>query len=169
MRVVFYNNYRDGNGDFLLWMCVCVCVSFLFPQHATRNGMFALPANVNEINSVVCGNLSREVKSPSWGRCINDTGPSVYFVGVMQSHKHCVLHTSLIPAFCVCLVWVKKRELWGTRCSDRDRMCFMQSHKRCVLHTPPIPAFWVGVCGFVKLEWLPKSWWGLGQTSGLYN
>ncbi|CAI8039817.1 hypothetical protein GBAR_LOCUS22191, partial [Geodia barretti] len=44
--------------------------------------MFALPANVNEINSAVCGNLSREVKSPSCGRCINDTGPSVYSVGV---------------------------------------------------------------------------------------
>ena len=66
--------------------------------------MFVLPANVNEFNSVVCGNLSREVKSPSCGRCINDTEPSVYSVGVMQSREHCVLHTSPIPAFCVCLV-----------------------------------------------------------------
>ena len=67
---IFYSEY------------VCCVSPFLFPQHATSNGMFALPANVNEINSVVRGDLSREVKSPSCGRCINDTGPSVYSVGV---------------------------------------------------------------------------------------
>ena len=70
----FYDSKEDMVGTF--WC------PFLFPQHATSNGMFALPANVNELNSVVCGNLSREVKSPSCGRCINDTGPSVYSVGV---------------------------------------------------------------------------------------
>ena len=42
-------------GFFTLNVCVSL---FLFPQHATSNGMFALPANVNELNSVVCGNLS---------------------------------------------------------------------------------------------------------------
>ena len=36
--------------------------SFFFPAHATKNGMFTLPANVSELHSVVCGNLSREVK-----------------------------------------------------------------------------------------------------------
>ena len=40
-----------------------------------------LPAKVSELNSVVCGNLSREVKGPLCGRCTNNTGPSVYSVG----------------------------------------------------------------------------------------
>ena len=52
---------------------------FLF---ATKNGMFTLPANVSELNSVVCGALSREVKGPSCGRCTNGTGPSVYSNGI---------------------------------------------------------------------------------------
>ena len=56
--------------------------SFFFPAHATKNGMFTLPANVSELNNVVCGNLSREVKGPLCGRCTNGTGPSVYSIGI---------------------------------------------------------------------------------------
>ena len=54
---------------------------FLFPDDAIKDGTFPLPANVSELNSVVCGNLSREVKGPLCGRCTNNTGPSVYHVG----------------------------------------------------------------------------------------
>ena len=54
---------------------------FLFPDDAIRDGTFPLPPNVSELNSVVCGNLSREVKGPLCGRCTNNTGPSVYHVG----------------------------------------------------------------------------------------
>ena len=56
--------------------------SFFFPAHATKNGMFTLPENVSELNSVVCGNLSREVKGPLCGRCTNRTGPSVSSIGI---------------------------------------------------------------------------------------
>ena len=54
---------------------------FLFPDDAIRDGTFPLPANVSELNSVVCGNPSREVKGPLCGRCTNNTGPSIYSVG----------------------------------------------------------------------------------------
>ena len=43
--------------------------------------MFPLPANVSELNTVVCGNLTREVKGPLCGRCTGNTGPSIYSVG----------------------------------------------------------------------------------------
>ena len=71
---IFYNPKEDitrGSG-----------CSFFFPAHATKNGMFTLPANVSELNNVVCGNLSREVKGPLCGRCTNGTGPSVYSIGI---------------------------------------------------------------------------------------
>ena len=55
---------------------------FLFPKSAIENAKFVLPSNVSELNSVVCGNLSREVKGPLCGRCTNNTGPSIYSVGV---------------------------------------------------------------------------------------
>ena len=54
---------------------------FLFPDDTIRDGTFPLPPNVSELNSVVCGNLSREVKGPLCGRCTNNTGPSGYYVG----------------------------------------------------------------------------------------
>ena len=54
---------------------------FLFPDDIIKDGIFSLPPNVSELNSVVCGNLSREVKGPLCGRCTNNTGPSIYHVG----------------------------------------------------------------------------------------
>ena len=54
---------------------------FVFSTSATENGLFLLPPTVSELNSVVCGNMSREVKGPLCGRCTNNTGPSVYSVG----------------------------------------------------------------------------------------
>ena len=70
----FYNSEED-----IIWVSGC---PFVFPKRATENGMFVLPANVSELNSVVCGNLSREVKGPLCGRCTNNTGPSIYSVEV---------------------------------------------------------------------------------------
>ena len=74
---MFYNNKED-----ILTASRC---SFFLPESATNNGMFALPSNVSELNSVMCGNLSREVKPPLCGRCTNGTGPSIYSIG-----KKCV-------------------------------------------------------------------------------
>ena len=48
--------------------------------------MFSLPTIVSELNTVVCGNLSREVKGPLCGRCTNNTGPSIYSVGSRCVH-----------------------------------------------------------------------------------
>ena len=56
--------------------------SFYFPADVVKRGLFTLPANVSELNSVVCGGLSREVKPPLCGRCTNGTGPSVYSIGI---------------------------------------------------------------------------------------
>ena len=48
--------------------------------------MFPPPANVSELNTVVCGNLTREVKGPLCGRCTDNTGPSIYSVGSRCVH-----------------------------------------------------------------------------------
>ena len=70
----FYDSEKD-----IIWVYRC---PFSVPKRATKNGMFVLPSNASELNSVVCGNLSREVKGPLCGRCTNNTGPSIYSVGV---------------------------------------------------------------------------------------
>ena len=70
----FYDSEED-----IIWVSRC---PFSFPERATKNAMFVLPSNASELNSVVCGNLSREVKGPLCGRCTNNTGPSIYSVGV---------------------------------------------------------------------------------------
>ena len=55
---------------------------FLFPEKVLENNeWFALPKNVSDLNIVLCGQLRREVKGPVCGRCINNTGPSIYSVG----------------------------------------------------------------------------------------
>ena len=54
---------------------------FTFQEGSTRNCLFLLPSNVSDLNSVMCGNFSREVKGPMCGRCTNNTGPSIYSVG----------------------------------------------------------------------------------------
>ena len=67
-----------------------------------------LPANVSELNNVVCGNLSREVKGPLCGRCTNGTGPSVYSVG--SKCVHCspvnVLYYILLQYFPSTLIFL---------------------------------------------------------------
>ena len=63
----FHDSRENKTGVYLCY--------FLLPAE------LPLPAKVSELNSVVCGNFSREVKGPLCGRCINNTGPSVYSVG----------------------------------------------------------------------------------------
>ena len=59
---------------------------FIFPDDVLQDGMFPLPANVSDLNTVVCGNLTREVKDPLCGRCTANTGPSIYSVGSRCVH-----------------------------------------------------------------------------------
>ena len=71
---IFYNSEED-----IITVAGC---SFFLPDRVTKNGMFALPSNVSKLNSVMCGNLSRKVKTPLCGRCTNGTGPSIYSIGI---------------------------------------------------------------------------------------
>ena len=59
----------------------CGWCPFVLPDHVIEKGQFRLPTNVSELNSVLCGNLIRQVKGPMCGRCTNNTGPSIYSVG----------------------------------------------------------------------------------------
>ena len=71
---VFY----DSEKDFLVAATNC---PFLFPKDILKDNVFPLPRNISELNTFVCGNLSREVKGPLCGKCTGDTGPSIYSVG----------------------------------------------------------------------------------------
>ena len=59
----------------------CGWCQFVLPDHVIEKGQFRLPTNVSELNTVLCGNLIRQVKGPMCGRCTNNTGPSIYSVG----------------------------------------------------------------------------------------
>ena len=74
--------FYDENTN-KIWGSWC---PFLFPDDVLQDGMFPLPANVSELNTVVCGNLTREVKGPLCGRCTGNTGPSIYSVGSRCVH-----------------------------------------------------------------------------------
>ena len=74
--------FYDANND-KLWDSWC---QFLFPDDVLQDGMFPLPANISDLNTVVCGNLTREVKGPLCGRCTGNTGPSIYSVGSRCVH-----------------------------------------------------------------------------------
>ena len=74
--------FYDAESD-KLWDSWC---PFLFPDDVIQDGMFPLPANVSELNTAVCGNLTREVKGPLCGRCTGNTGPSIYSVGSRCVH-----------------------------------------------------------------------------------
>ena len=73
-----YCTFYDIEED-IIWHSRC---PFLFQKSTTKNVKLVLPANVSELNSVVCGNFLREVKGPLCGRCTNNTGPSIYSVEV---------------------------------------------------------------------------------------
>ena len=71
---VFYDSERDH-------IMASDC-PFIFPESVIKdNNMIPLPTDVGELNTFVCGNLSREVRGPLCGRCTGDTGPSIYSVG----------------------------------------------------------------------------------------
>ena len=74
--------FYDAKTD-KIWGSRC---PFLFPDNVLQDGMFSLPTNVSELNTVVCGTLSREVKGPLCGRCTGNTGPSIYSVGSRCVH-----------------------------------------------------------------------------------
>ena len=74
--------FYDAKHD-KLWESWC---PYLFPDDVLQDDMFPLPANVSELNTVVCGNLTREVKGPMCGRCTANTGPSIYSVGSRCVH-----------------------------------------------------------------------------------
>ena len=74
--------FYDAKSD-QIWGSRC---PFFFPDDVIQDGMFPLPANVSELNTVVCGNLTREVKGPLCGRCTGNTGPSIYSVGSRRVH-----------------------------------------------------------------------------------
>ena len=75
-------HFYDAESD-QIWVSRC---PFLFPDDVLQDGMFPLPANVSELNTVVCGNFTREVKGPLCGRCTANTGPSIYSVGSRCVH-----------------------------------------------------------------------------------
>ena len=58
---VFYDSQAD---DVVVTGC-----PFLFPKHKIENNVIPLPQNVSELNTFICGNLSREVKWPLCGKC----------------------------------------------------------------------------------------------------
>ena len=59
---------------------VAIC-PFLFPRSVLKDKVFPFPIEIGELNTSVCGHLSREAKGPLCGRCTGDTGPSIYSVG----------------------------------------------------------------------------------------
>ena len=59
---------------------------YLLPDKVLQDGRFPLPANISELNTIVCGNLTREMKGPLCGRYTGNTGPSVYSVGSRCVH-----------------------------------------------------------------------------------
>ena len=70
---VFYDSQTDD-------VVVAAC-PFLFPKHMIKSNVIPLPQKVSELNAIMCGSLSREVKGPLCGKCVNGTGPSIYSVG----------------------------------------------------------------------------------------
>ena len=69
----FWNNFT---GDTIVGAC-----PYVFPEYVFVDQLIELPQNVNELNSVMCMNLSRKVGQSMCGRCANGTGPSVTSIG----------------------------------------------------------------------------------------
>ena len=68
--------YDSGAGDVVAGIC-----NFMFPKHMIKNNVIPLPREVGELNTTICGSLSREVRGPVCGKCVNGTGPSIYSIG----------------------------------------------------------------------------------------
>ena len=65
----FWNN---KTGHIIVGAC-----PYILPEHLIENQLFKLPQNVNELNSIMCKNLTREVGQSMCGSCTDGTGPSV--------------------------------------------------------------------------------------------
>ena len=60
---------------------VVITCPYVFPQHLIHNGHIRLPQNLTQLNTFMCGHLTRQLGSPLCGRCTNGTGPSIYSFG----------------------------------------------------------------------------------------
>ena len=54
---------------------------YVFPQHLIHNGHIRLPQKLTQLNTFMCGHLTRQLGSPLCGRCTNGTGSSIYSFG----------------------------------------------------------------------------------------
>ena len=68
--------YDSGADDVMAARC-----NFVFPKLMIKNNVIPLPHEVGELNTTICGNLSRAVEGPFCGKCVNGTGPSLYSIG----------------------------------------------------------------------------------------
>ena len=69
----FQNN---ATGNTIVGEC-----PYVFPDHLFEEQLLKLPQNIDELNSMICKNLNREVGQSMCGRCVNGTGPSVSSIG----------------------------------------------------------------------------------------
>ena len=69
----FQNN---ATGNTIVGQC-----PYVFPDHLFEEQLLQLPQNIDELNSMICKNLTREVGQSMCGRCVNGTGPSVSSIG----------------------------------------------------------------------------------------
>ena len=69
----FQNN---ATGNTIVGEC-----PYVFPDHLFEDQLLQLPQNIDELNSMICKNLTREVGQSMCGRCVNGTGPSVSSIG----------------------------------------------------------------------------------------
>ena len=69
----FQNN---ATGNTIVGEC-----PYVFPDHLFEEQLLQLPQNIDELNSMICKNLTREVGQSMCSRCVNGTGPSVSSIG----------------------------------------------------------------------------------------
>ena len=72
-KCAFQNN---ATGNTIVGEC-----PYVFPDHLFEEQLLQLPQNIDELNSMICKNLTREVGQSMCGRCVNGTGPSVSSIG----------------------------------------------------------------------------------------
>ena len=68
---------NNATGNTIVGEC-----SYVFPDHLFEDQLLQLPQNVDQLNSMICKNLIREVGHSMCGRCVNGTGPSVTTIGI---------------------------------------------------------------------------------------
>ena len=76
IKVLHCAFYDEVTNDTVVAGCL-----YMFPPHLVHNGFIRLPHNLTQLNTFMCGHLTRELGSPLCGRCTNGTGPSIYSLG----------------------------------------------------------------------------------------